>query len=93
MMQTMVIKSDGSIKDAKPMDKKKFTLQELQEVVNGMFEIIELPRQDCYMIVNEERNLLKLPLNMVASQLYEISYAVPNQIEGDVMVCNKDLVD
>ncbi len=92
-MQTMEIKSDGSIKDAKPMDKKKFTLQELQEAVNGMIKIIDIPFHDCYLITNEEGALLKLPINHWASQIYEGSYGLANQIVGDVLVCDKEFVD
>ncbi len=93
MIQTMKIKSDGSIQDAKPIDKKKFTLQELQEAVNGLAEIIELSIHQCYMIVNEERKILELPVNKRASIFYEDEYGLPNAIAGDVLICNKDQVD
>ncbi len=89
----MVIKSDGSIKDAKPMDKKKFTLQEMQQAVNGMIKIIDIPFHDCYLITNEEGKLLKLPVNDMASRIYEGSYGLSNQILGDVLVCDKEFVD
>lgn len=89
----MKIKSDGSIQDAKPMNKKKFTLQELQESVNGLVKITELSIHQCYMITNEEGAMLKLPVNKQASIFYEDEYGLPDAIVGDVLICNKDQVD
>lgn len=78
-----VYKTTGEVIEVEPKNGKDFKAKELNEIVNGYFEIVNIsPTQ--YMVVNEEGHLLGLPLNIAATRLYKHSFIV-----GDVLVCNK----
>lgn len=64
-----LIRSNGAIENLIPKNKTKFTLEELQEAVNGYIEPIRLPQDKCCALVNEEGLLYHLPFNETASRL------------------------
>lgn len=62
--------------------KKCYELEELQKIVGGYIELVNLP-YDGVMVVNEEGLLYNLPYNLKAS-----NYA-NRPIVGDVLVCKR----
>lgn len=78
-----IIKSDGQRINITPENGKRFQLEELQEIVGGYIENLQLP-DGRYMVVNEEGRLYGLPVNMAATHIY--GYTV---IVGDVVICEK----
>jgi len=92
MLQTMIIKSDSTMKDAKPDNGNKFTLQEMQYIVNGFIEILRSPGGN-YMVVNEEGLLLDLPINKKATAIYREEFGGKDVIVGDVLICSKNQID
>lgn len=85
-MQTVHIKVNGMIEDLKPLKGETFKLAQLQEIVNGQVELVSLSKRKVYMIINEEGKLLNLPVNDVATALWEEEYGseTGDYIVGDV---------
>ena len=73
-----------------PANKKDFVLKELQEFVNGYIEIITF--DDFIMVINEEGKLQNLPLNIVATKLYQSYYDETDYIVGNCLICKNALV-
>jgi hypothetical protein len=80
-MVTRIIKSTGEEIPTEPKNSKEFTLTELQEIVGGYIELVNLGNNQ-YMVVNEDGILQNLPLNHKATRLYGHSTIV-----GDVLIC------
>lgn len=81
-----VITTEGTKKDVTPKSGESFTLKELQEVVKGYIEAVQVG--DNTMYVNEEGLLENLPLNKIATMeafKYRGFYA---PIVGDVIICS-----
>lgn len=81
-----VIKAAGAITDVQPKNGKFFELEELQKVVGGYIEIINLGNDEI-MVVNEEGKLEDLPYNFFATQMYQRSTRALDYIAGDALVC------
>lgn len=68
------------------------TLKELQEIVEGYIEIVDILYKDkpCQMIVNEDGKLKDLPINSKATEIYvksaRLSGHTPDVIFGNVVV-------
>jgi len=67
-----VIYPDGTDTLVNPKDGKKFSLKELQGLVEGYIELIYLPPGNGHnqAYVNEEGKLKGLPLNRKATEIY-----------------------
>lgn len=74
-----LIKADGTVTEIVPEKGKKFTLQELQKLVGGYVERLQLPGR-AVMIANEEGYPMGLPHNAKASEI------AGRDIVGDVVV-------
>ena len=84
-----IIKTDGYVINIEPKDGKEFSLEEMQTIVSGYIEIVDLPDGN-YMVVNEDGKLKGLAINHVATQIYTNALpGVYDVIVGDVLVCNK----
>lgn len=81
-----VITTAGSISKVEPKNGKFFELEELQKVVGGYIEIINLGN-DQIMVVNEEGKLEDLPYNFIATQMCQRSIRAFDYIAGDALVC------
>ena len=68
------------------IEDKKPTLEEMQEFVGGYIEVVTLPdyRQ---IVINEEGKLLNLPINMIATNLFEKAFGI-----GADVICGKAMV-
>ena len=66
MKENFIIKPDGSKHVITPKNRKKFELEELQEIVGGYIEVIRLNnKHNQCMIVNEMGKLYNLEHNAV----------------------------
>jgi hypothetical protein len=71
------------------IEDKEPTLEEMQDFVGGMIEVITLPdmRQ---MVINEEGKLISLPVNLVATNLWEKAFGIGTDvIVGNAMILDK----
>lgn len=83
--------TDGQVLIGEPANRKFFELEELQEVVGGYIELVELP-DDMLMVVNEEGIPRKLPLNVLATAVthrYGIADKFNGGVRGNVIICKK----
>lgn len=87
-----LIKTIGITKEVIPNDNKFFTLEELQEAVGGIIEFIYLP-ENKIMIVNEEGEFLRLPLNREATRIIRETGTGGCYIVGDVLIINESEIE
>jgi hypothetical protein len=90
-MKAKIYKADGSIIDVKPNNGTDFSLEELQEIVGGYIEIVGLMDNEI-MVINEEGELIDLPFNENATQMYQEADGFYDYIAGDVLVCDNSMV-
>ncbi len=75
-----------------PKNGTDFKLDELQDFVGGYIEIIHL-NDGRIMVINEEGKLLDLPVNLLATVQYQLSFGPIDQIYGNALVCeNKEVL-
>lgn len=83
-----LIKTDGTLIEVTPKNGKDFQCDELQEFVQGHFELVNLEYK--FMVVNEDGLHLGLDVNHVASLITILSKSVRDMvIVGDVLLCGK----
>lgn len=71
-----------------PANKKEYTLEELQRIVGGYIEIIDLGER--YLVVNEDGKILRLQYNVIATNWYLVSRGGSDYIVGDALLCAKE---
>lgn len=84
----------GVIENYEPKEENGnvFTLNEMQNIVSGFIEIINLG--DKYMVVNEEGKMRGLGINWEATKIYRKAYPHSNDvIVGNVLVCDVNQID
>ena len=85
---TEIIKTDGTRQPVQPANGSDFTLEEMQAIVGGYIELVELT-----MVVNEEGKFIPLSLNLEASRIFRAHHpASKDFIVGDVLVCNNNQI-
>lgn len=89
-----LIKANGVVQKVQPKEGNQFSLQELQDFVNGYIEIIYLPEGKC-LVVNEEGKVRGLPINKWASNLIRNTpgFQRLDTVVGDVLYCNQKDID
>ena len=88
-MKGRIIYVDGREEFIEPKNGTDFTLEELQTIVDGQIEIVQIG-DESIMVVNEEGRLLNLPHNYTASRITSALGIV--NIVGTALVCNRDMV-
>ncbi len=87
-----IIKADGQKQELQPANGTDFTLEEMQSIVGGYIELVELNETDT-MVLNEEGKLEGLPINIKATGLFRSHYPNSNDIiVGNVLVCNNNQI-
>ncbi len=89
-MKSTIIKTDGTRIETMPRNKRDFQCDELQEIVEGYFEILPLSRSQI-MVVNEEGKIHGKPYNHLAT-LCAYMAGIKDVIVGNVLVCDIDMV-
>ncbi len=92
MEDNYIIKTNGVRINSVPVDCTGYQLKELQSIVGGLIEILELSG-GMIMVINEEGKFTCEP-NIGATLLAKISGAISPQdyICGNVLVCHSELV-
>lgn len=83
----LILKADGRKIEKNPDNGKDFSLEELQMIVGGIIEIVELADGNL-MVLHEEGKLIGLPKNHTATHLFQIGRAWYDPVVGDVLVCD-----
>lgn len=87
----LIYKANGEREVVSPDNGKDFKLEQLQKIVGGYIEVLEIS-DDEIMVVNEEGKLLDLAYNQDATYLYRKHRQSNEYIVGDVLVCKKNEV-
>lgn len=94
-MKAKIIKADGTTIEVEPKNGTDFSLEEMNEIVNGYIEIVWFhDGSDNIMILNEEGKIEGLPYNHQATIIAQQGKAISltDNIVGDVLLCHKDQV-
>lgn len=87
-----IYKANGEVLDIEPKNGTDFQLDELQAIVGGFIQIIEISDTEI-MVMNEEGKLENLPFNEKATAIYQQSiFGVEDCIVGDALVCKDEEV-
>lgn len=87
-----LLKATGERSDVSPARGAKLSLREMQALVGGYIEILRLA-DGRLLVCNEEGKLRGLPLNDVATELFQVDRAWYDPIVGDVLLCTAAEVD
>ena len=86
-----IYKANGEVLDIEPKNETGFQLEELQAIVGGLIQIIEINDTEI-MVINEEGKLENLPLNEQATAIYQKQVYYGDFIVGDVLICKNEEV-
>ncbi|MDT3388898.1 MAG: DUF3846 domain-containing protein [Bacteroidota bacterium] len=72
-----------------------FSLEELQKFVGGYIEIVYLADGKLCMVVNEEGKINHLPMNPIATRLFNLftTGAPYDYIVGNVLICESNEIE
>ncbi len=85
MIKAILLKTDGS-KIIKEYD--NLTLEDIQGAVGGLYECVQLPKQNVDMLCNEEGKMTGLEQNPIATAFYHSNHGPYDVIVGDVLLIN-----
>ena len=88
-MQSVIIMADGLQKKVDPANGKDFSLEELNEFVDGYIEILHIG--DKLLVCNEEGKLKNLQYNATATCLINAA-GIKDYIVGNALFCEKDKI-
>lgn len=88
-MQSVIIMADGLQKKLDPANGKDFSLEELNEIVDGYIEILHIG--DKLLVCNEEGKLQNLQYNATATRLINAA-GIKDYIVGNALFCDKDKI-
>ena len=81
-----------AVEQVEPQNGTDFSLKELRGFIGGHIEIVPLTKNRL-MIVDEEGKLKGLPLNPMATKIYdEESFCVADIIVGNALICKRSEV-
>lgn len=74
---------------------KTYSLEELQKFVGGYIEIHHLADGKLCMVINEEGKINHLPLNPMATRIFNLFSPVSfyDYIVGNVLICGSDEIE
>ena len=95
-MGNIIARANGTMENSVPANGTDYTLNELQRIVGGPIEIVNLG--NFLLVVNEEGKLRRLPYNMIATNWY-LSFhfgvgVIPESeyIVGDALLCKHECI-
>ena len=88
-MQSVIITTDGLQKKVDPANGTDFSIDELNEFVDGYIEILHIG--DKLLVCNEEGKLQNLQYNATATRLINAA-GIKDYIVGNALFCDKDKI-
>ena len=88
-MQSVIIMADVLLKKVYPANGTDFSLNELNEIVDGYIEVLHIG--DKLLVCNEEGKLNNLSYNAKATRLINAA-GIKDYIVGNVLFCDKDKI-
>lgn len=89
-----IIYTDGREEQVTPANGKTFDLEELQNIVGGYIQIIEMGN-DTFMVVDEDGKFKGYERNAKATAMYrKLPYIIPGDcIVGNVLICDCEMIE
>ena len=93
-LRPKLLKTDGTVQEVAPRNGKAFKLREMQRMVGGDIEICYPPsKAGAIMVINTDGKILGLPLNRLATEMWQEfcqagSARSGDPIVGDVLLCH-----
>lgn len=89
----VILKENYDVFKIKPRNGKDFKLDELQKIVNGSIEIIDIPSRNMIMVINENGKYECNP-NPIATEYAVKNHAIRlfDYICGNVLLCESSMV-
>lgn len=81
-----ILRTDGRWENVQPANGTDFSLKEVQAIVGGYVELVQL-WDGRIMLINEEGKLDGLPLNVEATRLFLVERDGYDVIVGDALIC------
>jgi Domain of unknown function (DUF3846) len=98
-MQATIYETTGEVHKVMPNNGTDFTLEEMQHIVGGYIEVLELPGTNEIMILNENGKGDDLPKNETATAIFKKAYPLEKYpdnndqlIVGTVIVCPSSML-
>jgi len=86
--KSFIIKANGRIQYIEPANGSFFSLEELKKAIGGGWIEVVFLTPDRRMVVDEEGKLKGMPVNVVASRMYNAN----DSIVGDALVCHRNQI-
>jgi hypothetical protein len=80
-----------TVQDVEPKNGRDFSLDELQGYVDGLIEIVSL-YDGRLMVVNDEGLINGLPINPLATAIFQNATGTDDYILGNVLICDDNQI-
>lgn len=77
-----------TVQDVEPKNGRDFSLEELQGYVEGLIDIVSL-YDGRLMVVNDEGLINGLPINPLATAIFQNATGTNDYILGNVLICDE----
>jgi len=91
----LLYKTDLSVEEIRPANRRYFKLEEMQAYVGGLIQIIPLDGEaleDMLLVVNEEGKNINLPFNLFATIEWIKYYGETDFVSGDAIICHPKFI-
>lgn len=82
-----IYKANGEVLDIEPKNGTDFQLEELQAIVGGLIDCQMTNDGNDLIIFNDEGELMELPYNENATEIYQERVYEGDFLVGDVLIC------
>jgi hypothetical protein len=89
---SLLITAKDELKHTPPANGKAYTLEEMQGLVGGYVQILETPLGHL-MVMDEEGKFKKKPYNMAATTIMRSVLGRGDYVAGDVIYCDRSMVE
>lgn len=90
-MSDIKVDEKGNMTPIEPMNKRKYGLVELQRMVSGYVEMVDLGKY--YLVVNEEGKLRHMRPNPIATSWLFLATGSYDEIVGPALLISKEAIE
>jgi hypothetical protein len=93
--RALLYKTDLTVEEIKPANRRYFKLEEMQAYVGGLIQIIPLDGEgleEQLLVLNEEGKNINLPFNLFATIEWIKYYGETDFVSGDAIICHPGLI-
>lgn len=90
-MSDIRVDEKGNMSPIEPMNKRTYSLEELQRMVSGYVEMVDLGKY--YLVVNEEGKLRHMRPNPIATSWLFLATGSHDEIVGPALLIGKEAIE